>query len=108
MNVDQLNAKYGGVLAQEPFLSCEAAHQLYNQFKEKCARIDIGVQPFKTWISRYRLPLGATRVSSAVELEEKHVRRMQVFSGDVITWRGWWFDLRVALGQVNLDLPGVI
>ena len=72
MNADQLQAKYGAVLAAEPFLSCASARQLYNQFKMSYPHIAIGEQPFKTWLQKHRLPPGATSISSAAELEEKH------------------------------------
>jgi hypothetical protein len=72
MNADQLHTRYGAVLAAEPFLSCGTARLLWNQFKVSYHRIAITEHPFKTWLARHRLPPGATSVSSAAELQEKH------------------------------------
>ena len=72
MNANQLHTRYGSILEAEPFVSCATAHLLHEEFLKKYPGIDIGVQAFKTWEKKHRLPAGATSVSSAAELDTKH------------------------------------
>ena len=41
-----------------------------------------------------------------VVLEEKYFRRVIAFEGDFAKFRGWLFDLNVAIGQVDKELAG--
>ena len=41
-----------------------------------------------------------------VVLEEKYFRRVTAFEGDFAKFRGWLFDLSVAIGQVDKELAG--
>ena len=41
-----------------------------------------------------------------VILEEKYFRRVMAFEGDFAKFRGWLFDLNVAIGQVDKELAG--
>ena len=43
---------------------------------------------------------------NGVILEEKYFRRVAAFEGDFAKFRGWLFDLNVAIGQVDKDLAG--
>ena len=42
------------------------------------------------------------------KLEEKYFRRVDKFEGDVKIFRGWRFDLLVAIGQIDQALCGEI
>ena len=37
-------------------------------------------------------------------LDERHFRRVDRYSGDSSKFRGWYFDLLVAIGQIDRDL----
>ena len=41
-----------------------------------------------------------------VTLDEKYFRRATAFEGDFAKFRGWLFDLNVAIGQVDKELAG--
>ena len=41
-----------------------------------------------------------------VILDEKYSRRMEVFDGDRLRFRGWIFDLTVCVGKVDKELAG--
>ena len=43
---------------------------------------------------------------SGVTLEEKYFRRVIAFEGDFAKFRGWLFDLNVAIGQGDKELAG--
>ena len=43
---------------------------------------------------------------NGVTLEEKYFRRVTAFEGDFAKFRGWLFDLNVAIGQVDKELAG--
>ena len=44
----------------------------------------------------------------SVVLDEKYFRRMEKFEGDSSKFRGWLFDLLVAIGQVDKDLVSLL
>ena len=44
----------------------------------------------------------------SVVLDEKYFRRMEKFEGDPSKFRGWLFDLLVAIGQVDKDLVSLL
>ena len=41
-----------------------------------------------------------------VTLDEKYFRRVTAFEGDFAKFRGWLFDLDVAIGQIDKELAG--
>ncbi len=41
-----------------------------------------------------------------VTLDEKYFRRVTAFEGDFAKFRGWLFDLNVAIGQIDKELAG--
>jgi hypothetical protein len=104
MNVDQLHAKYGTVLAAEPFLSCASPRQLWNKFQETYPRIAIKEHPFKTWLQRHRLPTGATYVSSAAELDENHGDTIRHLAAEYP--RG--FTFRTQLTKIGIHVSDAI
>ena len=48
MKADALEAKYGSILREPPFSELTTARQLYNAFKDKYPRVEVGEQAFKT------------------------------------------------------------
>ena len=52
--------------------------------------------------------LGQKDLKRQVVLDEKYFRRMEKFDGDVNKFRGWLFDLLVAIGQVDKDLVTIL
>eukprot|EP00973_Karenia_brevis_P046401 6433833-Karenia_brevis.AAC.1 len=46
--------------------------------------------------------------SNWVTFEEKYFRRIEKFNGDPAECKGWMFDLKVAVGQVDWDLVNEI
>ncbi len=104
MNADQLHTKYGAALAAEPFVACTSARQLWNQFRLTYPHIAIGEQPFKTWLARHKLPQGATSVSTAAELEEKHGDTIRHLAAEYP--RG--FTLCKELTNIGIHVTGAI
>ena len=68
---------------------------------------DFMEQMFKL-LSMFKNSGGGEKKSSGdfkrVVLDEKYFRRMQLFAGDASKFRGWFFDLKVAVGQVVLAM----
>ena len=85
MNYEQLHSKYGGVFANESFSACVTGHLLYKQFQKTCPTVAVTEHPFKTWITKHRIPPGATSVSSTTELEEKHGDKIRHLAADFPT-----------------------
>ena len=104
MNADQLHTKYVAVLAAEPFVACTSARQLWNQFRLNYPHIAIKEHPFKTWLQRHRLPAGATYVSSAAELEEKHGDTIRHLAAEYP--RG--FTFRTQLTKIGIHVSDAI